>query len=262
MLHKFSDLRGYTIQATDGEIGRVTDLLFDDRSWVVRWLVVEAGSWLSSREVLLPSSQLGLTTAEKSIAVELTRDQVKNSPDVGTQQPVSRQLEQSIYSHYGWYPYWSGVAVTGSGGYLVPPANMMPGARMSPEPVTHPEAEIQEQGDPHLRSAYAVKGYHIQASDGEIGHVEDFLVAAEDWVIRYLVIDTRNWWPGKLVLIVPEWAGDIRWGDRTVSVHLSRDQIKGAPEFDASRPFDRSDEVRLYGHYGLAGYWNQPAEAR
>jgi hypothetical protein len=263
MLHKTSSLEKRSIQATDGEIGHVKDLLFDDRRWVVRWLVVDAGGWLSSREVLLPSSHLGAVAADaKSIAVDLTRERVKDSPGIDTHLPVSRQQEESIYGHYGWSPYWGGLAgMGGSGGYLVPPAYLMPGVGIpeglpAAERPKAAERNARLKGDLHLRSASEVRGYRIEATDGDIGHVEDFLVSAEDWAIRYIIVDTRNWWPGKLVLVAPEWGKEIRWEDRTLSVHLARGQIKSAPAFDPDRPLARDDEARLHAHYGLTGYWS------
>lgn len=269
MFHKTSDLEKCSIHATDGEIGRVKDLLFDDRRWVVRWLVVDTGSWLASREVLLPSSHLGgVAMQARSIAVDLTRERVKDSPGVDTHRPVSRQQEESVYGHYGWSPYWGGAADIGaSAGYLIPPAYLMPGVGI---PQGLPAAEwpgereraTRPGGDPHLRSTGEVRGYRIEASDGDIGHIQDFLIDGEDWTIRYIIVDTRNWWPGKLVPVAPEWGKEIRWEDRTLSVRLAKDEIKGAPEFDPDRSFGRDDEARLYAHYGRAGYWTDAPKAR
>lgn len=269
MLHKTSSLEKCSIQATDGEIGRVKDLLFDDRRWVVRWLVVDTGGWLSSREVLLPSSHLGdVAAGAKSIAVDLTRQRVKDSPGVDTHQPVSRQQEQSIYGHYGWSPYWGGLAAMGAGaGYLIPPVYLMPGSGIPPDaPATRQPEEVRyaprPEGDLHLHSTGEVRGYRIEATDGDIGHVEDFMIDGDGWAIRYIIVDTRNWWPGKLVLVAPEWGKEIRWEDRTLSVRLAKDQIKHAPEYDPARRFERNDEARLYAHYGLAGYWTHAPKTR
>jgi len=263
MLNRTTDLKRCTIRATDGEIGHVKDLFFDDQRWVVRWLVVDTGGWLSGRDVILPSSHLGRADiAAKSFAVDLTRQKVKDSPGVETHQPISRQLEQSIYGHYGWSPYWGGVAAVGAGaGYLIPPVYLMAG-EAEPSGRSRPEDPPKPEADQHLRSTSEVRGYNIGAADGDIGHVEDFLVDGDDWTIRYMIIDTKNWWPGKLVLVAPEWGTGISWNERTVSVRLTRYQIKRAPEFDSSQPLDRPEEVRLYGHYGFPGYWGAEPEAR
>ena len=68
-------------------------------------------------------------------------------------------------------------------------------------------AEREEANDVHLRSANKVTGYRIGATDGDIGHVEDFIIDDETWEIRYMVVDTQNWWPGKKVLVAPQWIG-------------------------------------------------------
>lgn len=249
-----SELKSYKIEAADGSIGSVADLLFDDERWVIRWLVVDVGGWLSRQEVLLPTSHLGsVSRASASVGVELTQEQVKGSPDAESHRPVSRQLESSLYEHYGWTPYWGGIAATGAGaGYLIPPRYLPKGASR-PRKASPPHAARQE--DPHLRSAKEVTGYRLEASDGEIGHVEDFLFNDSDWTIRYLIVDTKNWWPGKFVLLAPDWAEEIRWGERVVRVTRPRQEIKDAPEFDPKALFERAHESRLYEYYGLPGYW-------
>lgn len=254
-MYRAVDLRKYGIQAVDGKIGTVTDLLFDDREWVVRWLVVDTGSWITRKEVLLPASNLGhVDGAAETIDADLTKARVEGSPDVETHRPVSRQLESSLYEHYGWTPYWGGMAGIGTaGGHLVPPRYLVAGAE--PE---RPEQEGREE-DPHLRSANEVRTYQIEATDGGIGHVEDFLVGEDDWAIRYIIVDTKNWWPGKFVLIAPEWVESIRWSDRVMRVGRTRDEIKGAPDFNPAARFERADEARLYEHYRLPGYWVKPA---
>jgi len=254
---KASTITGCSIQATDGEIGSVSDLLFDDESWSVRWLVVDAGSWLFGRKVLLPSSHLREAKAGMTaIPVDLTRDQVKGSPEIDTEQPVSRQMETSMYGYYGWAPYWP------AGGAPILPlryagaglASPLPGADplMGAQPGTGPAAQAPEAqapaGDPHLRSFNAVSGYYIQGTDEDIGHVDDVLVDAQGWTIRYIIVDTGNWWPGKQVLVAPSWVEGIDWGAETVRVARTRQEIKDAPEYDPGRPLDRGYEGRLHTH--------------
>jgi len=105
------------------------------------------------------------------------------------------------------------------------------------------------KGDPHLRSTKEVAGYHIRAQDGEIGHVEDFLYDDKDWSIRYLVVDTRNWWPGKKVLVPPSWIGEIRWEDRSLDADVVREDIRQAPAYDASKPITLGFEMQLARYY-------------
>ena len=196
MLWNASVIKGYAIEASDGDIGTVSDFLFDDASWLVRWLVVDTGNWLSGRKVLLPPSVLGrLYAKDRVFAVKLTKQQIKDSPEIDTDRPVSRQMETSVYDYYGWSPYWGTGFYMGGYGYM-PGALAAPylGSRRHEDDIADAR---RSHDDPHLRSVEAVTGYHIHASDGEIGHVDDFLVEDADWSIRYLVVDTKNWWPGR-----------------------------------------------------------------
>jgi hypothetical protein len=112
-----------------------------------------------------------------------------------------------------------------------------------------------ELGDSRLRSARDVMGYYIEATDGDIGHVDDFLIDDSEWAIRYMIVDTRNWWPGKKVLISPEWISQVSWPDSRVYVDLTREGVKTAPEYDPSRPVEREYETRLYRHHDRPSYW-------
>jgi sporulation protein YlmC with PRC-barrel domain len=249
MLWKASSITGYAIVASDGRVGTVSDFLFDDASWRVRWMVVDTGNWLSGRKVLLPPSVLGhRDSAARQFAVRLTTQQVKDSPDVDTERPVSRQTESGIYDYYGWAPYWGTGFYMGGYGYGV--AGSPP-----PEP-TEEEKEAadaqRESDDPHLRSIDAVTDYHIHATDGEIGHVEDFLVEDADWSIHYLIIDTKNWWPGERVLVSPHSAKEISWTDRLVRLDVDRQTIKASPAYDPSTTVDRAYERQFHTYYGAA----------
>mgnify|MGYP002628985192 CR=1 FL=1 len=248
MLNIASKTIGYDIVATDGELGTVSDFLFDDASWKVRWLVVDTGNWLPGRKVLLPPMVLGHPNPdEKQFPVRMTKQQVKDSPDIDTERPVSRQMEADVYEYYGWSPYWG----TGfyMGGYM-PGYGFIEGARMQPAASEAPgraqqiTAARQEDGDPHLRSIKAVMGHHINATDGEIGHVEDFLMNDTDWNIHYLVVDTKNWWPGKKVLISPRSAQEIDWNEKLVHLDVTRHQVKESTPYDASKPLGRTYERR------------------
>lgn len=248
MLRSTKELRGYTIRALDGEIGKVHELYFDDLAWLVRYLVVDTGTWLSGRKVLLSPGVVGQPDWEtQTLPVELTKKQVESSPEIGTNEPVSRQMEMDLHTYYGWTPYWrGGLPELGLGAAAA--AQMIAEAAQG-------EAEKQRQEDPHLRSTREVIGYHIQARDGEIGHIDDFVVDVGTWYVRYLVIDTRNWLPGKKVLVAPAWVEEVNWASRSVSMDLKRETIKNSPEFDPSMPVNREYEVRLYDYYGRPKYW-------
>ncbi|MGB8528989.1 MAG: PRC-barrel domain-containing protein [Rhodoplanes sp.] len=240
MLRNASAIKGYAIGATDGRLGTVSDFLFDDASWLVRWLVVDTGKWLSGRKVLLPPSVLGhIDPNGNEFAVSLTMQQVKDSPDIDTERPVSRQIETNIYDFYGWSPYWGGTGLLmggyggygyGYGGGAIEPLPS-PGSMRRAEDIA---AAQQNDDDPHLRSVEAVTGYHIHASDGEIGYVEDFLLQDNDWSIHNLVVDTTNWWPGKKVLIAPRSIQEIDWTDNLVNLKIDREKVKNSPAYDAS----------------------------
>jgi hypothetical protein len=241
-----------TIKARDGEIGEVDDFYFDDESWAIRYLVVDTGNWLPGRKVLISPISLGKADlSHQWLDVELTKKQIEDSPSIDTDKPVSRQYEASYYDYYGYPYYWTGPHLWGPAAY--------PGPLMMPER-TQAEAEAlrreQESADPHLHSSSEVAGYYIEATDGDIGHVEDFMIDDESWAIRYIVVDTRNWWPGKKVVVSPQWIERVSWRDSKVYVNLSRDNIQKAPEYDLERPMSRDYESTLYRHYDRSPYWD------
>lgn len=251
MLINASQIKGYAIAANDGQIGTVSDLLFDDASWQVRWLVVQTGNWLSGRKVLLPASTLGHANAlRREFSAKLTMQQVKDSPDVDTERPVSRQVETSIYGHYGWYPYWGYGLYMGGYGYGSVMASPFGAGGTVPRGGEEEALEAQRnRNDPHLRSVAAVEGYHIRATDGEIGHVEDMLVEEADWTIHYLVVDTKNWWSGKRVLVSPRSARDISWTGRTVDINVNQEAVRSSPAYEATTKVDRDYEQKFNSYY-------------
>lgn len=263
MLRNAKDIQRCVIGATDGDIGRVTDLYFDDHAWAIRYLIVDTGSWLSDRKVLIsPISIHKPDWPRYRLLAAITREQVKNSPDIDTDKPVSRQHEAQYLSYYDYPTYWGSAGIWGGG--MVPMA-MYPGYVGLPGGAAEQERAIEEgakaertrhrDDDPHLRSCTAVIGYHIHATDGEVGHVEGFLVDDETWAIRYLVVNTSNWWLGHKVLIAPQWIGGVHWSDQTVSVDLSREAVKAAPPYDPTAELDRQRETGLFTHYGRPPYW-------
>ncbi len=260
MLRSTKDLEGYAIQATDGTIGHVKDFYFDNEMWVIRYLIVDTGTWLESREVLISPIAIGQPNWEENVlSVTLTKAQVKNSPDIDTDKPVSRQHEIHYFGYYGYPFYWGG---TGLWGTEIYPNMMMLGyaGLIATPPVEQPEVEQAESTehqdeDPHLHSCDAIVNYHIMATDGDIGHVQGMLVDEETWAIRYLIVDTSNWWLGHQVLIAPQWIEGVSWHDTTVSVSLTRQEVKDAPPYDAAVPLDRDQEFGIFKHYGRPGYW-------
>jgi hypothetical protein len=243
-----TDLRGLTIAASDGDIGTLDDLYFDSRTWRVRYLVVDTGTWLAGRRVSVAPGAAGAPDLNtKRLPVALTRAQVEGSPDVSTTPPVSRQEEIAWHAYYGYPLYWTTPDFLGASP-LVPAPDPQAVAAVE-------ELGARESGEPNLHSAQEVRGFYIGAADGDIGHVADFLVEVAPWTIRYLVVDTRNWWPGKHVLVAPGWIKDVSWSDSKVYTTLTQDAIRSSPEYDPSGPLERDYERRLYGHYRRPNYW-------
>jgi hypothetical protein len=249
MLWNVSTIKGYAIAATDGTIGTVGDFLFDDGDWLVRWLVVDSGDWLSGRRVLLPPSALGLPDPARSeFSVKLTRQQVKDSPDFDDDLPVSRQVESSIYGYYGWSPYWApgrDDSVTIASAHSMAPASAADtrGDRI---------ANTRRSEDrPYLHGAVALIGTHIRASDGEIGHVENFLIDDAGWSVRYLIVDTSNWWSGETVLISPRSVRTIDWTEGLIDVDADRQKVKDAPRYDPAITVDGAYDEQFLTYYGI-----------
>jgi len=262
MLRNLKELHDYTIGAVDGVIGHVRDLYLDDQAWIVRYLVVETGGWLSGRKVLISPMAVGKPDwAGRLLPLSITMEQVKNSPDVDADKPVTRQHERMYSSYYGYPYYWGGMGYWGAGMY---PNMMLSGnqARGAPQTLQQEaEAARDTNADPHLRSCAALTGYYIHASDGDIGHVSGMLIDDQTWAVRYLIVDTSNWWMGHQMLVAAPWIEGVCWADQTVSVDLTRQAIKDAPVFDPSSTLARDHEVLLHQHYGRRGYW-APGEKR
>jgi sporulation protein YlmC with PRC-barrel domain len=247
MMRSASHLKGTTIAATDGDIGSVQDLYFDDLTWTIRYLMVDTGTWLPGRQVLISPRSVGTVTDEHRIPVALTRSQVENSPSTDTDKPVDRQYEEEYSRYYGYPYYWTGPYRWGATAY--------PGEALA-LPVAPEMVYTPPTGDPSLRSVRNVTGYYIEATDGDLGHVEDFIVDTGEWALRYMVVDTRNWWPGKKVLISPQWIREMSWPESRVHVDMTKDAIKRAPEYDPEQPLAREYETRLFGHHGRRTYWD------
>ncbi len=250
MLIKAKTLKGYKLDAKDGEIGNVKEFYFDDKHWAVRYLVADTGNWLTGRIVLIsPYALVSVNKEAENIGINLSKKQIEESPSLDSDKPVSQQFEMDYYGYYGWPNYWSGSYMWGPYPYL---------KRDNKE---WKEIKQQEESwDPHLRSTNAVSGLHIQAKDGEIGHVEDFIIDDETWAIRYLIIDTKNWWAGKKVLVSPQWIDHVSWDESKVFVNLSGKSIKQSPEYSEEFLLTRDYETDLHRHYNRKGYWlDEPA---
>lgn len=238
MLRSLNGLLGYNLEALDGSIGSVSDFYFDDTDWALRYLVVDTGTFLPGRKVLIVPAALGRPDwATRLFPVNHTKDEIKKSPDIALDQPVSRQVESELHEYYHWAPYWT-------------PGFPSPSMPAPVPPKRH--AEVPEEGrfDPHLRSLKEVTGYHVACTDGDIGHVDDFIAEITGWYLKMFVVDTRNWLPGKHVLLANEWIERVAWDEKKVHVTLPRETVKGAPTFDPTDPVNEEFEARLYDYYG------------
>jgi uncharacterized protein YrrD len=242
MQENINRMIGYDIRTADGDLGKVDEFYFDDQTWTIRYVVAETGNWLSGRKVLISIAAFGKPDFESdTFSVNLTRAQVRSSPDIDTQRPIYRQQEVELHEHYRWP--WRG----GYGGTFGTIPLPLPAEEVLAE---QENAESGRRDDPHLRSTRQVTGYHIHATDGQIGHVEDFMIDDEDWAIRFLVADTHNWLPGKKVILSPKWIKRVQWADSSVYFDLTREFVKNSLEYDPSRPISRDYEAFLLDHFG------------
>ena len=259
MLRRLDELHDFAIHASDGTIGHIKDFYFDDDAWVVRYFVVETGSWLSSRKVLISPFGTGRPDwQEKSLSASITMDQVRNSPDIDTDKPVSRQHEGEFLEYYVYPFYWGGPGLWGAENYPNPQMMVMPEFVSTPSVIVPISEEVQppadvngldtaatQQPDPHLRSGKIVTGYRIDAIDGEIGHVQGLLFDDETWEIRAIIVNTGSWWLGHPVLIAPQSITGVSWSDQTVSINLTREQMKDAPRYDPEMPLGEVELAAL-----------------
>jgi len=237
MLRSIKQLNGDKLAASDGDLGHVKDFYFDDLSWVVRYVVVDTGTWLTSRQVLLsPHAFGGLDQAGNVLRVNLTRQQVEDSPPIEWHKPVSRQYEEEYYRYYGWPYYWQGDGLWGMSGF---PVLDLPAKPLPVEPAAA-KCPPREGADAHLRSFQAVRGYHIKATNGIIGHVCDFMMDDQSWVLGQLVVKIGHRFTGKEVQMPTRLVDRISYEDSTVLVNLTTEAVEQRPAHHPT-PFGVAD---------------------
>ncbi|MDP8265955.1 MAG: PRC-barrel domain-containing protein [Candidatus Aceula meridiana] len=238
MLRSVNEILGYSIKAKDEEVGKVSNFYFDDERWTIRYLIADTGSWLLGKQILIsPAGFYGKPDWKNKIFSVVFRDkeQVKECPDIYTNKPVSRQKELEYINYFGWPAYWDLEAQQRVAPMMVPPKAA---------------GQDSEEKNTHLRSVKEVKGYHIHAKDGEIGHVEDFIIDDEKWDIRFIVVAIRNILPGKKVLIPTMWIQKVSWKDSEVYVGLIKENVEKSLTYDPSTPVNSESEGKLYDYYG------------
>ena len=257
MIRSVKGLEGFVIGAVNGTIGKVTDFYFDDEAWVIRYAVVDTSAWLG-REVLLSPYSMGEPDwGREVLPVTVTMEQVKNSPGVDTDEPITRQYEKSYLGYYGYPYYWGGSGLWGEHDHPGVLTSSSAGGYRGYLPAPSTNAA---HADPHLRSCNAMTGHHLHATDGEIGRIQGFLVDDQSWSIRFIIVNSTNWWLGHHVLVSPEWIRNINWSRSDVTVNLDRQAIKDAPAYDSDTDVGRDAEVTIYNHYSRNGYWHDKRE--
>jgi PRC-barrel domain len=234
MTWRFSSLLGNTIDATDGPIGTLKDLLFEDDTWGLKWLVVDTGNWLPGRQVLVPMASVGIPSAMiRTVRVDMSKERIKNSPGLDFDQPVSRQFEATMFGYYGLDPF------LGAG--LYPASNAMAVPFEAPFAPPSERPHIRDTDDPHLRSMATIKGYHCHATDGELGFIADVLIDLTRVRISDFIVDVGTWWPDKQVIVAPASISKIVWLDSHIDIKLDRAALRTARRFDGDRFVDGAE---------------------
>jgi hypothetical protein len=248
MLRSIRAMLKADLHATDGDIGRCVDFLFDDKHWTIRYMVADPGKWLRGRKVLIAATSLGdWDWRSDEVAVGLSRNDIKTSPPLSSDMPVSLRYEQQLAHHYGWFPYSHGPCVWS-------------GALNASAPLASNQAgDIEAPGEHHLRSVREVCGYHVQAQGDPAGCVDDFLVEPYTWTIRYLVVDMHRWMKERKILIPPLWTETVDWKRQRLNIHVNRRSIAESPAYDQRKVLDREDEHALFKHYGRRPCWKNGA---
>ncbi len=237
MLRDINHIKDFRIHATDGDIGHVKEFYFDDKKWIIRYLIADTGNWLTGRKVLIsPSALLKPDWKGKKFPVNLSKEQVMNSPSIDFHLMVTREHEYELHKYYGWRRYWA------------EGAEELMAADADPD-------HIPNQGDSHLRSTDFLRGFYIHGIDGDLGTLDDFIVDDDTWTIRYFVVGTQHWVTGKKVLVCPDWIREIDLPNRKIIVNLKREQILSGPEFDPYVSISRDYEDKLFEHHGCRKYW-------
>ena len=231
MLHNIKSLIGYRLEATDGDIGKVTEFYVEDTSWLIRYIILETGNWLLHRKVLIAPQAIVKGQARiRTFPINLNKKQIRTSPDIDTDKPVSRQQDMELYGHYALQ--WSG-----SGFYA---GGLEENLSMNPiiDEKIMKEADSKDkrsEDDLHLRSTKELIGYHIHSTDGDYGRIGDFILDETNWQINYLVVYAHELFGGKKVLMETGQIKEIQWEKSKIMVNLSTQEIEDCPPFDESK---------------------------
>jgi uncharacterized protein YrrD len=247
MKRSIKSLNGYTLAAVDGEIGTVEEFYFDDETLTVRYLIVKTGYWWFGRKILIPTRAVGNPDCESlKFPINLTKEEVRNSPDIDTDKPVSRKHETELYNHFQWQNYWSpgalSVGVWGLTGTVPLVTERIPESENA--------ATQEPDNDVHLRSTRELTGYSVHGTDSKVGKVEDFIIDDNTWKLTFFVVDAGSWMHGKKVLLSPGCVREISWSNSAIYVSMPAVAIENGPEYDPSKTVNVLYQNRFYDYYG------------
>ena len=256
MLRRLEEMLGADVVATDGSVGTLHDVLMDDETWTVRYVAVDTGLWLGRVVLASPIAIEWPDWQGRKIPLALTRAEIENSPDLLSRPRFTRDEEREFAAYYGYPFYWGGPHLWG---WAERPGamNATPPDGYIPPSALEADATGIDALTTSIYNGKDIRGYHIHALDGEIGHVDDFIIDEASWSVRYLQIDTSNWIGGKTVLLATPWVQRIDPADGKIHVEVTKERIENSPQFDPGKVIDRVFEERLHQHYGLPAYWER-----
>ncbi|MBD3403395.1 hypothetical protein GF420_10905 [candidate division GN15 bacterium] len=249
MLHDITTINHLRVEDSEGEAGSVADLLIDDGSWTVRYVVIDIGSWLTGRKILVPPVVVGKPDWSRSfLPMSVSRERIEQSPEIDLDQPVSRQQEERLHAHFAWQPYWAGEPSRGEF------QTEMPLAEDTGD--DHQDESVpmgDPAGDPDLRSYQEMVGYRVQANDGPVGGVSGIIMDDETWTIRYVIVDADEIAPGRKLLLAVDWIDRVSWDQASLYVDMRQETIKESPAYDPSVPVNEPYEEALHAYYQQGG---------
>ena len=223
-------LTPFSIHALDDKVGGIRDILFDDETFTVRYLVADTNTWLplSRKVVISPISVKQLDEDSESVHINMTVDTLKNSPSIDEHKPVSREYEENLFKYFGYGYYWIG---PGAWGEFAHPNELVELQRAEES-----ETETPKKSTNHLRAVGEVGGYEVATTTDNVGHISNFVIDTESWKIIMLVVDTNNWLPGgKHLALLPSDIESIDWAAHSVVVNLSHDELVDRPEVESEK---------------------------
>jgi hypothetical protein len=241
MLLTFQNVLDTAVDGKDGNIGSLQDLLFERKSWHIRYLVVDTGNLFGKRQVLLvPGILTRVDWSGTGLTMPVTRQQANEALDIDECRPLSRRKEHELARHFGWQPYWQ----TGPAGL---PSNVG-------LPTTTVSERIEPEDALHVGSARSLIGFDVKSREADVGYAGSLVFDDQEWMTRYLVVDVGSLLSDRRVLVASDWL-TIDWDAQDIRVDVTCDEMEGAPEFDLQMPIHRDYETLLYDHYGRQRYW-------